>query len=152
MGFNYTQHCIFGFKLKVEDLLVELSPEVSENQPRYDTKTGKISHYEKVIIKKAQKVYRFEDIEDDWIPEFVELINEKYPGLSCSYNTDNADFDTPYIYIGCNIGSMNDDWSRHKFLEGEVSIEQLLEMKNKISEYFPDFQDQIKIHFFCWVG
>lgn len=151
MGVNYTQNCILGFVIKAEDLLVELSPEISEEQPRYDTRTGKVSHYENVVMKQAETVYRFENLEDDWMPELVESISNKYPHLYCGYNTNDPEYDTPYIYIGYQLGESNDN-GNNELLDGEISLEELEVMKNNIIKQFPEFQDEIKIHFFWWAG
>lgn len=36
MGVNYSQYCILGICVPQEELEVELSPEETESQPRYD--------------------------------------------------------------------------------------------------------------------
>ena len=89
MGVDYVQNCVFGFAVKAEDLVVELSPEIVEEQPRYDTRTGQVSHYEKVIVKQSEEVYRFEDLEDEELYVLAKKISEKYPDLECCVDSDD---------------------------------------------------------------
>lgn len=150
MGVDYVQNCVFGFFIEVEDLLVELSPEITEEQPRYDTRTGKVSHYENVVVKQSEEVYRFEDLEDEEIHILANLIYKKYPDLECHVGSDD-DYRPSGIYIGYNLGDGDNDWGT-RLLDGEVSIDELLNMKNSLANNFPEFQDKIKIHFFWWAG
>ena len=150
MGVDYVQNCIFGFAVKAEDLLVELSPEITEKQPRYDTRTGKVSHYENVVVKQSEEVYRFEDLEDEGIHTLANLIYKKYPDLECHVGSDD-DYRPSGIYIGYKLGCRENDWGAC-LLDGEVSMDELLNMKNSLVEKFPDFKDRIKIHFFWWAG
>lgn len=150
MGVDYVQYCVFGFSIEAEDLLVELSPEIVEEQPRYDTRTGQVSHYEKVIVKQSEEVYRFEDLEDEEVYVLVDLINKKYPDFEAQVYTDD-NYDEVGIYVGYKLGERANNWGP-RLLDGEVSIDELLTMKDSLVEKFPDFKDRIKIHFFWWAG
>ena len=150
MGVDYIQNCVFGFAVKAEDLLVELSPEITEEQPRYDTRTGQVSHYEKVIVKQSEEVYRFEDLEDEELYVLAKKIGEKYPDFEAQVYTDD-NYDEVGIYVGYKLGERANDWGTC-LLDGEVSMDELLNMKNSLANNFPEFQDKIKIHFFWWAG
>ena len=54
MGIDYYQHVIVGIKFNRDSFRREISPAIWEMQKRYDTKTGKVSHVERVLVKDAQ--------------------------------------------------------------------------------------------------
>lgn len=148
MGVDHVQHCVFGICLRAADLRVELSPEISEKQPRYDTKTGAITHYEKVVVKHAESMYRFEDLEEGCFFELADAIGRKYENLEslCDGNKEDK-----HIYIGYSLGDNAGDWGSD-LLSGEVSLHGLVNMENSLRNIFPKFEEDIKIYFFNWVG
>ena len=151
MGVDYNQYCYVGFTLDANDLRVVVSPEVVEYQNRYDPKTGEITHQEEVVVKDEIAVYKFYDIliddEDvDDLSDIVYEIEERYE-VSCHYDSDEE-----VLLVGIDISSdlKPDEYSKISLLDGEVSIEELNNLKKEIQDKFPD--REISLVFYSHVG
>lgn len=65
MGCDYYCDCVIGVKLSVKEIEKVISEAVYEDQKRYDTKTGLVSHVERVLVKQREVKYRFGNLEFD---------------------------------------------------------------------------------------
>jgi len=145
MGVDYNQYCYVGFKVDIEDLEVVVTPEVTEDQPQYDTKTGEITHYDTVVIKDEESHYKFYDLILEDADDMTYDIEERYD-VSCHH-----DYDEETLLVGVEIGQeLKEGWSRINLLDGEFSFDELNEIKNKVQEKFPD--REISLVFYSHVG
>jgi len=143
MGVNYTQHCMLGFYLDADDITVIRQPAVYDEQPRYDTRTGKQTHTEKVLVKQEEAVYQFEDLEDEWLEELGEQIADKY-GVCCIVDQDHE-----FVCVGIDVAE-SADYGRVDLLNDDVSLETLMLWADDLKEQFPKYE--IGLHFFSYVG
>jgi hypothetical protein len=145
MGVNYTQHCMLGFYLDADDITVIRQPAIYDEQPRYDTRTGKQTHTEKVLVKQEEAVYQFEDLEDEYLEELGEQIADKY-GVGC-----RVDQEYEFLCVGIDVAE-SADYGRVDLLNDDIDIKSLLQEAEELKEKFPQYKDQIGLHFFSYVG
>ena len=140
MGVDYHQYCIIGIKILVEDLKVVTSPEVYEEQNRYDSKTGKVKGTERVLVKDEEYHY-----------EWAGKIYEEYDDLCQIEFEDSAEayILDDYLYCGYMI-DVNEDHGRVNLMEGELTLEFIQEKFDLISKKFPDYP--VKMCFMSSVG
>jgi hypothetical protein len=138
MGINYDQCAIIGIELSINDLKVVDKEAVYENQNRYDTRTGKVSKIEKVLVQKEEYHYEFNSKSYD---DFYSIEND-YEDLESFYDDD-------YIYLGLKIGD-GKDFGRVDMLEGSLSLEEISEHFKEMKEMFPDME--IKLYFVSKAG
>lgn len=151
MSYSYYQYCILGFGIPASELEIEISPIETEDQPRYDTKTGKISHYETVVIKSGESVYRFQDLEAEHPSELAEEIEIKYPNLIAKYQNGEYGNAMDFLYIGFEVGEQTDVGSIN-LIDGSLSLRDLSEIENQLIEMFPRYRNEIKLHLFSWIN
>ena len=151
MGVDYNQYCYVGFTVDANDLRVVVSPEVVEWRNRYDPITGEITHQEKVVVKDEVAVYKFYDVlldEDDVnsIGDISSEIEEKYE-VSCHYDSEEE-----VLLVGIDISSdlKHDRYSRVSLFDGEVSIEELNNLRKEVQDKFPD--REVSLVFYSHVG
>lgn len=137
MGTSYRQYCLIGFFVPKDELEVEISPEIIDKQPRYDTRTGEITHYQTVIVKHAKNKYVFDEETDESIEDLAYLLQKKYKGLHFITHYDYCSGDCEGLYVGYNLLNKNNN-SNIELLNGVLSLEFLEEMKQKIQKIFPD--------------
>ena len=78
MSVNYDQYCIVGVCLDASDCKKITSEAIYEHQPRYNPKTGKETHKEKVLVKQEEYVYREFGCEDEEFDRLMVKIANKY--------------------------------------------------------------------------
>lgn len=142
MGVDYSQYCIIGIKVLIDDLKVLTSPAVYEEQNRYDPKTGKVIGTERVLVKEEESHYVwdgkiYEEYDDLCQIEFDESIG-----------TDTYFIDD-HIYFGYSIGS-NKDYGRVDLIDDELTLEFIQEKFDQIRKRFPDYP--VQMHFVASVG
>jgi hypothetical protein len=138
MGVNYSQYCYLGLAFDLDEIHFIESPAEYKLEDRYDVKTGKVTHQEKVLVKEEVSYYKinganFEDPDDFNIKNFETISNNDR------------------IYVGYSIGNFR-DYGRVDLLEGSISLDELIKMSNEIKNAFPDYKDKVMIHFFNSVG
>lgn len=151
MGTNFTQYAIVGFKVSINDLKEVLSEKITEKQPRYNTKTGKIDKYEEVVVKEETCVYKLfgYTFESTWeVHEIAEQICNDFV-----YEDDDligvSHFDGDDLYIGVSLGDTN-DLGRVELLEGEMSLEEITRAFEVAKRGLPGYD--IKLYFVGRVG
>ncbi len=124
MGVNFQQYCLIGRSYKLADLEVVDSEEITEKQPRYDSKTGKVKSHETVIVKEEESHYELlgTSVEDPY--EFEELF--KKMGLK-------AIVDDTSIHVGQLLGR-NKDFGRVELLDGTVELDKLSTIVTKVEK------------------
>ena len=105
MGVNYKQFCLYGIEIIEEDICTIVSPKVTEDQPRYDIKTGKVEKYETVLVKDEVKSYEFMGLKSEYFYGLYELLCNKFMKADYMYNMHEVN---DRIYIGCDIGDTED--------------------------------------------
>jgi hypothetical protein len=153
MGVNYEQIAVLGIEVKAKDCKVITSPAVYEKQNRYNSKTGKVSHQETVLVKEEEYKYSFGgfEFEDFWDlgndADFRDMFID--PNLEMVYVCD--DYSDGRYLIGYKIGD-DADCGRATLLDGEISVAELVEKQLKLEEIFSSNKDRIKLHFTTQVG
>jgi hypothetical protein len=122
MGINYKQYCLVGKAYHLSDLEVVDSEEITEKQPRYDSKTGKVKSYETVIVKEEESHYELLGASVEEPYEFEEFFRKK--GLSVV--TDDE-----FLYVGHLLGEYK-DFGRADLLEGSVELNELSSIVTKV--------------------
>lgn len=146
MGVNYTQHCILGYGGDLEDYKVVIEDKQYEKQPRYDTKTGEISHYENVLVKNEESHYKLFGCENEYGYELLEDLSRKYK-LNVGFDFYNAaDF-----AIGYHLGD-GKDCGRVDLIEGVVDVDWVVEKRKELADILNCSVEDIKIHFLSNVG
>lgn len=128
MGVNYTQICMIG--ICFDDVVTETSPPQYEQQARYDTQTGKVDHYEQVLIKQPEKVYQADGLLEDEFEYLVSSLEEKYNNLLVFTDWDNLK-----IYVGKSIGNTV-DFGRADLLKGSFDLPKIISVFNELQETF----------------
>jgi len=152
MGTNYNQYCIVGIKLHADDIRHVVSPDEFEEQPRYDTKTGKVSHLEKVLVKKESVIMKYRDFQIDYdsIFEFGEELvlhyKESLPEL-----TYVSDQDNDYVVIGLFLLS-SESYGRVELLEGSSSISEIQELATQVANALNVPIEDIGLHHCYYIG
>lgn len=140
MGVNYSQYCYLGLAFDLDEIEVIESPAEYRLEDRYDVKTGKVTHQEKVLVKEEVCYYKINDVKFEHPDDYRD---RSFDTRFDSYNDR--------IYVGRNIGNFH-DYGRVDLLEGSISIDELTKMSNKIKEDFPKYKDRVMLHFFNSVG
>lgn len=152
MGLDIYQNAIVGVKLSVKDLKKVISPAIYHEQPRYDTKTGEVKGYERVLVKQEQSVYAVGPYEfkDQHSIQFKK--NDKYE-LDVSYKSDD------FVYIGLDapVDIDREAGISGTILKGSISLMKLesvmVEVKNKLFHLgFNDLASKVELHFFTDVS
>lgn len=141
MGIFYQQYIIIGIEVVAERYKKVLSEAVYEEQPRYDTKTGKQTHTEKVLVKQEQYCYNGFGVSHEEFVEFLELAAKKL-NVDCVY----IDQDTGCL--GKNIGD-DEDFGRVVLVDGKISWENLQSM---FAEVQSKFGERVKLYFASYIG
>ena len=145
MGVNYTQRCILGFLIEADDIEETLEPAIYDEQPRYDTKTGKQTHTERVLVKERVKIFKWADLENEYLYDLGENIADKY---DISFVVDQH---CEFLYIGLDVADSY-EYGRVDLLEDTVSLESLQGGVEELQEKFPNCKDEISLHFVSNVG
>lgn len=145
MGVNYDCNVVCGIRLDREELKVILSPAVYEDQPRYDTRTGKVIKTEKVLVKQEKHIYKFGEFEDE---DFYDLTNNiaVSKGLDMFYGQDHE-----YTVVGQELFEQK-DCGKLSAPEGECSEGEISDIFKEIREAFPGNEELVLIHAVCNIG
>lgn len=134
MGVYFKQHAILGFEIKHKDSKVIISDAVYEEQARYDTKTGKQTHTEKVLVKEAEYKYVYRDLEEECFYYLANKLEDKYKEYSFISVIDIDDS----ILVGFNLNEKQLDYGRACLLETEIDFDDLLDRTYALMNIFPD--------------
>lgn len=146
MGVNYSQTCILGWVFDSDDVEREVSPAKYEQQARYDTKTGEVSHYDNVLVKARDYALELAGEKADCIWELSEAVAKKF-GLQCATDEDT-------FYIGIKLGEQT-DYGRADLLDDTVCLDDLALSINRLRELQGDIagdDTEIALHFIASVG
>lgn len=140
MGVNYDQKCMVGIEIYVSDIKVIIEEAVYENQNRYDSRTGKITKTERVLVKEEDAVYvlmgkKYSD-RDSLAKDIAEDL-----GLDYSIEDD-------YFYIGEFVGEEN-GMGNVDMLTGSVEISYLVKLMTELKDKLPG---DISLHFLSSAG
>jgi hypothetical protein len=136
---NFTQKVLVGVSLSLLEIERVISEAVYENQPNYDTKTGKKIGENKVLVKEAESVYDFGKFRCEDLEDLVSEIEEGY-GLT-------AFFDNDFLYVGEEIGE-SEDYDRVDLRSGEIDLEELMDIFARVGKQI----DNPKLIFMSIVG
>jgi len=139
MSINYTQVCIIGIKLSLQDLEVVTSPAVYELQNRYDVKTGKIKKTENVLVK--QKEYHYE-FEGKIYKEYWEIIADFFDQQS-GFEGGYVDEDRT-VFLGFKIKAKYQGGA--DLIQEELSLDTIKEKFELMQKRFTNYP--IKMYFF----
>jgi hypothetical protein len=147
MGVNFIQYCILGWEFTRDDIEQEISPAEYQLQDRFDTKTGKVTHQENVLVKAREYKLAAAGVEADDIYDLAEGIADKY-GLECGIDSDYDRF-----WIGFKMGE-TEDYGRVDLINGSVCLDDFAMSLNTLRELQADIApDQaIELHFGSHVG
>lgn len=149
MGIDYDQYCILGWKFDRNDIERQISPAEYQKQDRFDTKTGKVTHQENVLVKAREYVLEVAGVQDEYIYDLAEAVAEKF-GLNYAVDSDSDSF-----CLGIKLGENPDfGYSRVDLLDGSVCLDDLASFITTLKELQPDIApDQaIELHFMYHVG
>lgn len=145
MGVNFTQYCILGLEVDCDELKVVTSPEKYESQPRYNTKTGEITHRECVVIQEEQSHYEFLGCVDECIYELGLQLEDMY---DIDFIYDN---DCNVMYLGKKLGDEY-DCGRVDLLSGYENIPTVVEWSKELAKTLHCNLDDITLNFTSHVG
>lgn len=140
MGVNYSQYCYLGLVFDLDEIEFVESPAEYKLEDRYDTRTGKVTHQEEVLVKEEVCYYKINDVKFEHPDDYRA---KHFDARFDSYNDR--------IYVGYKIGNFH-DYGRVDLLEGSVCLDNLTKMSDKIKEAFPEYKDKVMLHFFNSVG
>ncbi len=144
MGTNYYQQCIIGVHFTEEELKKITSPAVFEKQPRYNTRTGKIDHYETILVKNEEYHYSFMG-NDFYDLEDIELFINGLDVLVTSKNENT------HLYIGQYIYG-HVDYGRVELIETEISADSFIKTVESVSNLLKVDKDKVKMYFVGYVS
>ena len=128
MGVDFKQYCLIGQSYSFEELETTISPEEYKMEDRYDAKTGKVTHQEKVIIKYEVKEYSLLGKTNECLYELSALLEKK--GLICVEDDNSNTFN-----VGLPFASRS-DYGRVTMLEGGVTQSHLNDKFDQAREIF----------------
>lgn len=139
MSTNYEQKCMVGIKFSVEKITHVVSEAIYEDQIRYDSRTGKVTGTEKVLVKRAELKYVFHGEGDDWRTLAESFADEL--GLDFFAEDD-------YFYIGEFVG---DEYGMGNIdlLTGSFAISDIVGLFAKVKAHI---MGDVKLHFLTSVG
>lgn len=151
MGLDIYQKAIVGVKLSVKDLKKVISPAIYHEQARYDTKTGEVKGYERVLVKQEQSVYAVGPYEfkDQHSIQFKKNNKDELRVSANEY----------FVYIGLDapVDIDRDAGISGTILKGSISLMKLesvmVEVKNKLFHLgLNDLASKVELHFFTDVS
>lgn len=156
MGVNYTQYAMVGVIITPEEKVI--SEAVYRTEPRFDTKTGKQTHEEKVLVKEETVEFEYKVGSQRFISNYLEYPQELYDKIE-QYNKDNDTFiiindiydENGSICIGFNACHPA-DYGRVDLLEGELSLKDFMYHASYLAEAFDIDTEDVKLHFFSCIG
>lgn len=167
VGLDIYQKAIVGVKLSVKDLKKVISPAIYHEQARYDTKTGEVKGYERVLVKKEQSVYAVGPYEfkDQHSIQFKKNNkHELYVGHREESDTSNHLYShfnktTESVYIGLTapIDISGDGGIDGELLDGSISLFKLENAIDKVKGKFEELNlheliDKVELHFYTDVS
>jgi len=152
MSTNYRQKCIVGIKIDSCDIIKEISPNVFEQQSRYDTKTGVETHKEAVLVQRGENVSEiFGETYGEYIYDVAKQLGKRF-AMDCICDAEEGE-----LFLGIQIGE-NEDCGRADLLQGKVSLDDLEGYVDEIWGKLPHNnhptvdRSDIGIHFVTNVG
>lgn len=150
MSVDYSVYLYYGVSIKESDCKVILEPEVVEYQNRYDPKTGKKTHTEKVLVKHENSIYRLGKYESESIWELAEVICDDKKLSACVYQPSHNNLS---IVVGSRLMSYNGG-SSFTYPIGTESLANLQDIHNKLlnQDDIPMKETKLKLRCVSWVG
>ncbi len=139
MGVNYRQSCILGIRLEIDDIKKVVSPAKHRDEPRFDPRTGKQTHTERIIEKDEECVYEIMGV------EYEDFYSIEIEDLDVSFSDDDE------VYIGKQLGDTL-DCGRVDLLTGSHSFTEIQDMAKEVSDKLQVPLEEIGIHFITSVG
>lgn len=145
MGVNYDQKCMIGLRVDIDDIKVVISEAVYEDQNRYDSRTGKVTHVEKVLVEEERSRYEFMgEAHGEW--EVLGYNVARKLKLQCYTEYGYYDQDK-FFCIGEFIGE-SDDCGNVDLLSGELSLSEISEIFERVGNIL----GPVSLHFLNSVG
>lgn len=141
MSVNYEQHCMIGVSFGFDELKLVISKAEYKFEDRYDTKTGKVTHQEKVLVKEEKVCYELCGRMFDYI-EDIQL-----DGLDVEIDHSNQ-----IVYIGLLPASEAEDVGRVSLLYDSLDLSNLENLKNEVKRILPQYANRIGLHLFYTVS
>lgn len=151
MGLDIYQKAIVGVKLSVKDLKKVISPAIYHEQARYDTKTGEVKKYERVLVKQEQSVYAIGpyEFEDQWSIRFKKNNKDELRVSADEY----------FVYIGLDatVDIDRDAGISGTILKGSISLSGLSKIIGEVQGKFIELNlheliDKVELHFYTDVS
>jgi hypothetical protein len=139
MGINYRQSCILGICLERNDIKRVISPEKYRDEPRFDPRTGKQTHTERVFEKYEECVYEIMGV------EYEDFYSIEIEDLDVSFSDEEE------VYIGKRLGNTL-DCGRVDLLNESHSFTEIQDMAKEVSEKLRVPLEELELHFVTSVG
>lgn len=124
MSINYNQSCLVGVKLYYKDLTVIDSPAEYQLQDRYDTRTGKITWQESILVKS-----------EEWHIEFNGKAYDDYNEIANDYGLDYIeDYQDGCVYIGAEINVSQPNFGRADLLKGQLCLDAIQKLFKRVEK------------------
>lgn len=140
MGVDYRQYCMIGVCFDLKDLKKVTSKAEYQLENRYDTKTGKVTHQEKILVKEEEFHYELCGHTFEYIDDM------KLDGLDIEIDHEYED-----VYVGLPI-TKSKDIGRVYLLQNSLDMSSLEKLHNKVRDILPQYADSIGLHFFYIVN
>ena len=140
MGVGYRQYCMSGVSFDWSELKTVIAPAEYKLENRYDTRNGKVTYQEKILVKEEECCYTlcgrtFKYIDD------IQL-----DGL-----WTEIDYENEIIYIGFPIGEP-EDLGRVTLLEDSLDLLNLEKLQDRVKDMLPQYSRRVGMHLFYRVG
>jgi len=139
MGINYRQSCILGICLEEDEIKKVISPAKYRDEPRFDPRTGKQTHTERILEKYEEYVYEVFNV------QYQDLYGIQVHGLDTVVDNDEV------LYIGIHIGD-HFDGGRADLLQGSFSLSETDNKAKMIAEKLGVDHEDIELHFIASIG
>lgn len=156
MGVNFYQHCVFG--IAVDPTEIVLGEEIYKEEPRYDTKTGKQTHTEKILVKTKETKYEIkigdkviETDEPVYSPEIHEYIKQLNESAKYHYLLKCIEDQHNIYYIGFSLGEVV-NYGRADLLDDTIGYSLLQNYADQLVRMLGINHDDISLHFFAESG
>lgn len=134
MSVNYEQHCMIGVSFDFDELKRVTSKAEYKLEDRYDIRTGKVTHQEKILVKEEKVRYELCGRIFDYIEDI------QIDGLFVEYDDD-------YLYIGLPVTEPV-DLGRVTLLEDSFDLLNLEKIQDRVKNILPQYANRIGIHLF----
>lgn len=136
MGVDYRQYCMIGVSFDWNELKTVIAPAEYKLENRYDTRTGKVTHQEKILVKEEESCYMLCGRTFKYIDDI------RLDGLWTEIN-----YEDQCLYIGLPV-TEPEDLGHVTLLEDSFDLLNLEKLQDRVKDMLPQYSRRVGMHLF----